>query len=274
MIPNGWYMICPSNALAPGRRITERALGTSLQLERDPEGRIAVRDADGRERLGRQANEMILVWEGDLPPAFSIDAFPELSDAQWTSVKWTRSRTFATTVENIQRDIVDNFHLDPVHHIENPETRASADGYFLNAVSQGFVNLWRFGAPPGFAHLRFEGRLHGPGLLMYHSRITFWLKVEALVFNALMPIDEGHVCIHGGVMVRKSFLPGMAAFVQWRAMGSLLDDYERDSANWESREGRLAAPALTTEDEALFALYERWIHQFRPAASPRAAVLP
>ena len=128
MVPKSWYMVLPSSALRPGQSQKERVLCTELTLARAAGGALDVRDATGAVRRVLEVNDMIMVWEGDGEPDFTIAPCAELSDYAWTGVSWGRSPIYKTSVVNVQRDVVDNDHFAPVHHLAGAETTAQPEG--------------------------------------------------------------------------------------------------------------------------------------------------
>jgi hypothetical protein len=261
MIPDGWYMVLPSSALRSGQTHTEQALCTQLTITRQANGAVSVTDATGATRQVLEVNDMITVWEGDGKPGFAIEACAELSDRAWTGVRWGRSPVYQTSVVNVQRDVVDNDHFAPVHHLEGAETTAQPAGPYLDTVSQGIMNLRRLGGPPMLCHIRLTGRLHGVGLLTYRTTITLGTQLCSLVLSAPTPIDAHTVRFHVGISVKRLF-PVASEVMRYAVLASVLKDISRDAQHWETPVGRLGEDrARAAEQVRMFGVFDRWLEQ-------------
>ncbi len=261
-IPESWYMAAPSGQVARGATVREAMLGTEVTLTRGADGVVAARDARGRARAVCEVSDMVLVWEGRGEPTFAVAPFAEHGDPAWTGFRWTRSRTYATPVQNVQRDVIDNDHFAPVHHLDRAETRAAFAGPFVDTVSQGIMNLARIGGPPLKCHIRLDGRLHGVGLLTYRTTITLGIQIRGLLVTAPTPVDERRVRFHIGALTDRWKIPGVAALVRRGVVASVVADTERDAMHWESPAGRYEAAAPDPENPVHFARFERWLAQF------------
>lgn len=269
-IPESWYMVAPSGRVERGGALREALLGTELTLTRRADGRVDARDAAGRARAVAEVNGMVLVWEGAGDPTWEVAPFAEYGDPAWTDLRWARSRTYAAPVQTVQRDVVDNDHFAPVHHLDGPETRARFEGHHVHTVSQGIMNLARIGGPPLRCHIRLAGTLHGVGLLTYRTTITIGLQIHGLLVTAPTPVDSARVRFYVGAMTGRWRIPGVAALVRRGVVASVLDDTERDAAYWESPAGRYLSPTPDPEWPERRAAFERWLAQFAPAAAAAA----
>ena len=261
-IPDGWYMALPGSSLRAAAPARVRMLGTELTVERSAAGSAVARDAAGRPRLAREVNDMVVVWHGDAEPTFDVAPCPELESGRWTSVLWGASRVYATAVQNVQRDVVDNAHFEPVHHLSGAETRVDPRGPYLDTTSQGIMNMRRLGGPPMLAHIRLDGRLHGLGLLTYRTTITLGVQIRSLVLSAPTPIDDRHVRMQLGIATPRLPVPGAAAVLRKAIHLSVLADYERDAVHWESARARFAGGVVDDEASRLLGTFDRWLEQF------------
>jgi len=265
MFPSGWYMVAVSSGLAPGASRVDRALGTEFTVTRGRDGSLTVRDAVGRLRQAHEVNDMVLVWEGDGAPDFTIDPCEELGDRKWTDIRWGRSPVYRTSVVAVQRDVVDNDHFGPVHHLDQAETRAHPRGPFLDTVSQGIINLSRLGGPQLLGHIRLTGRLHGIGLLTYRTTITLGIRLRSLVLSAPTPVDADHVQFHVGVAVRRIF-PGASELMRASVLASVLNDIRNDAVLWEAPAGAGESAARLPEQARMFEMFDTWLTQHLPGA--------
>lgn len=265
-IPESWYMAAPSEDLVLGVERREAMLGTEITLARGADGRVQARDAAGRARAVSEVNGMVLVWEGAGDPRWELDAFAEYGDARWTDFKWARSRIYTVPVQSVQRDVVDNDHFAPVHHLDGPETRARFEGHSVHTVSQGIMNLARIGGPPLRCHIRLAGTLHGVGILTYRTTITIGIQIHGLLVTAPTPVDASRVRFRIGAMTGRWRIPGVAALVRRGVVASVIEDTERDATYWESPEGRYLSPTPDPEWPERRTSFERWLSQFLPAA--------
>jgi phenylpropionate dioxygenase-like ring-hydroxylating dioxygenase large terminal subunit len=266
MIPRGWYVVCTSADLERAGPRSANLFGTTLHLQRNASGEPAIRDEDG-ELPAYEIAGAVFAWYGGHPPDWRPGPFPELADRRWTQVHWLPSEPVRTTVQNAQRDVVDNAHFGPVHGLRNADTRAWDAGHAFDTVSQGIITLRRIGGPPLLAHLSLDGRLHGPGLLVYRTTVTIGFQISNLVFSAVTPIDDERCVFFAGVSVRKLPLPGVNRFVVKSAARSLLLDYESDAAYWSGGRVRDAAAGEPTDDERrMDKLFHEWLAQYLPAA--------
>jgi hypothetical protein len=264
MFPNGWYVIHAGDGLIPGTRKRAQLLCTELEIAREVDGAVTVTDADGRVLAVHQIAGAVLVWHGAGAPAWRVGPFPELDGRRWTPVHWLPSGEVHTTVENAQRDVLDNAHFGPVHGLREADTRAHRYGHALDTVSQGIVSLRRIGGPPLLAHLRLNGRLHGPGVLVYRTTLTIGFQIRNLVFSAVTPATEEDRCVFfAGVAVRRLPLPFVNQMMVRTTAKGLLLDYEADAAYWAAGRVRPAeAGPVTEEDRRLAELYDDWLAQY------------
>ncbi len=209
---------------------------------------------------------MVLVWEGDGSSDFTIDRCEELGDRRWTDIRWGRSPVYRTSVVAVQRDVVDNDHFGPVHHLDQAETRAHPRGPFLDTVSQGIINLSRLGGPPLLGHIRLMGRLHGIGLLTYRTTITLGIRLRSLVLSAPTPIDADHVQFHVGVAVRRIF-PGASELMRAAVLASVLNDIRNDAVLWEAPAGAGESAPRLPEQARMFEIFDTWLTQHLPGAA-------
>ena len=262
-LPTGWYVIHAGPGLEPGTRVSSNLLCTQLQIARAADRSVTVHDADGRELLTQEIAGAVFAWHGGETPTWRVGPFPQLGDGRWTPVHWVPAPEVNTTVENAQHDVLDNAHFGPVHGLRDAETRARADGHALNTVSQGIISLRRIGGPPLLAHLKLDGRLHGPGLLVYTTIITIGVQIRNLVFSAVTPTTSPDRCMFfAGVAVRRLPLPWVNQLMIRTAAKGLLADYQADAAYWAA--GRIRPPEAgepTEEELQLDALYDSWMAQ-------------
>ncbi len=255
-------MATPAGRLGLGATMREPMLGTEITLTRGADGRVEARDARGRLRTVAEVSDMVLVWEGAADPTYEVAPFAELGDPAWTDFRWARSRRYATPVQNVQRDVVDNDHFAPVHHLDRAETRASFDGCFVDTTSHGIMNLARIGGPPLRCHIRLDGRLHGVGILTYRTTITIGIQIHGLLVTAPTPVDADHVRFHVGALTRRWKIPGIATLVRRGVVASVIADTARDAMHWESPSGRYEAASPDPDGPALAARFDRWMEQF------------
>lgn len=268
--PAGWYVVHDGNGLGPGHPVAVEALGGRLLLERRSGGGVRVRTGSGAELPVDGLGGAVAVWSGAEPPPYRLGPFPELGERRWSGVRWAATGVVRTTVANAQRDVVDNAHFEPVHGLRNPETRAADRGHAFDTVSQGVISLRRIGGPPLLAHLRLDGRLHGPGLLAYRTTITAGIQIHNLLFSAVTPIDAERSRFFAGIAVRRLRVPVLDRLILRSAIAGLLQDYDRDAAYWAA--GRPRPPEAgpeTEEEQAMGERFERWLDRC-PAGVPAA----
>jgi phenylpropionate dioxygenase-like ring-hydroxylating dioxygenase large terminal subunit len=265
MFPHGWYVVHAGPQLEPGTTRTADLLDRTLTITREQSGGVIVTDATGHHLPVHETAGAVFAWWGPDSPDWQVGPFPELNDTRrWTPVHWLRSGVVRTTVENAQRDVVDNAHFEPVHGLRHASTTARPAGRYLDTVSQGIITLRRIGGPPLLAHLYLDGQLHGPGLLVYRTTITIGIQVHNLVFSAVTPVDGENSVFFAGVAVRKLPIPGVNGLVNRAAAKGILADYEADARFWASGRQRSPDAGEPTEDELrMFAMYEGWLAQYQ-----------
>ena len=264
MVPSAWYPVLPSSQLTAGSSTTLAFAGGELALSRNADG--ALHSQLPADRVVER-NGLIFVWHGDEAPEFEVEVLPEIGDRGWTSVKWKAMRPFETTIENVMRDVVDNAHFGPVHKMAEADTRAWQDGHHLITRSQGIVDLRRFGGPPLRGHLRLDGRVHGPGLLTYHSVLTLGVQTQTILLSAAYPIDENTVQMWVGVTIPRRRVPGLQRLILSRYLTALERDYLADAEFWESEQGRMAPTPSDAIEEELYEVFDGWFEAFQPIAA-------
>jgi phenylpropionate dioxygenase-like ring-hydroxylating dioxygenase large terminal subunit len=266
--PSAWYVVCLGADLPPGGSVRVDMLSTSMTARRASRGEVqVVDDRTGLALPAREVNEMVMAWYGPGEPRFEIAPIPELSMPGWRRLRWRKPRPFATTVENVMRDVVDNDHFGPVHGLLGARTDAEQNGPFLDTLSEGIIDTSRFAGPKLLAHLRIEGRLHGMGLLVYHMTVTMGLRLRYVTVSTATPIDEGHVRMHLALCMQRAPLGPFSGLVEPLVLDNFAHNFENDRGHWESASGRFEPEARLTRERPLLGIFDRWAAGFTNARS-------
>lgn len=263
-VPDGWYFVHDVASLRPASAVQVFALGDDLTVARDRGGSVIVRGTDGETRRTDVVAGAVFVWHGRGEPGYRLESTDQ--GPGWTPVRWATTGVVATSVANAMRDVIDNAHFEAVHGLRGAETTAVDAGHAIETVSQGAIRLSRIGLPPLLAHLRLDGRLDGPGLLVYRTTITCGTRIRNVLLSAITPLDGGTARFAVGVSVRR--VPGLSWLIVRTALRGLLRDYDADARYWAAGRPRPeGAGPLRDDERALHALYDAWLARALPAAA-------
>lgn len=264
MLPTAWYPLLPAASLTAGSQETLQRLGSTWTARKSHDGEYSVLEGQ-QARPHRVVNDLLFAWSGSEEPSYEVTQLQEVGSTEYTAVLWKKLRPFATTIENVMRDVVDNAHFEPVHRLYEADTRAWQDGSHLRTRSQGIIDASRFGGPRLRGHLLMNGRVHGPGLLTYQATLTMGIQLSHILLSAAVPVDEEHVQMYVGVSLRKIPLPGVNRFLLRRFLLGLEADYLADAEYWESDAGRMQPEPSDAVEEELYKVFDAWFSEFAPA---------
>jgi hypothetical protein len=240
-------------------------LARSMTASRSQVGAIrVVDDQSGRAQRVRETNQMVFVWHGSDEPEFEIAPIAELNAPNWRPLRWRKLRPFATTLENVKRDVVDDHHFGPVHGVHDAHTRASIQGPFFDTVTEGLIDTSRFAGPRLLAHLRLDGRLHGLGLLVYHMTVTMGIQLRFVTLSTATPIDAAHTRMYIALCMQRAPLGPLAGLVEPLVFKNFALNFEHDRIHWETPKGRFDPDVRLPAEAELLEVFERWAAGFSP----------
>lgn len=212
----------------------------------------------------KEINAMILVWH-DLAgrePLWDIPMVTEVIDSGWTEPR-TREWTVRSCNQEMAENQVDAAHFRYLHGTtEMPTWDSTANGpHLLTSSTTGMstpmgnvdgkieVNAWGF----GFTTTRFTG------------------LIETLLLSSAAPIDEDHVIIRFGFMVR-DIGKGITGGVGKAFMTEISRQLEQDIPIWENK--IYIDPPVLCDGDGPIGKFRRWAKQFYPDLSSGKALAP
>lgn len=161
--------------------------------------------------------------------------------------------------QDIMENSVDSAHFRAVHGHATPVNEFHVEGKELRITQ--VVTLRRF-----FTELKGELQFHmiEPGFHYVHFPEI--MKVRALVFSSLVPVDEELTNHRLMIWVKKLPLPGLSRLIRRIVISEMMRTYREDLQIWQSKE-YLPHPVLCDGDGAIMKL-RRWYGQFFEAAEP------
>ena len=201
-----------------------------------------------------ELNHMIFVWHHteDKPPSWEVPEIPELSDPEWTTVRYFEIEV-PVHMQDMAENNCDPVHFQYVHGMEGTppsETSFAEDGRFFRAVSETErelpdgntikTRLVRDTWGLGISSVYIEG-VPGAGLYM---------------FSSTTPTDETNTISRWAFTVTKNMVDVAGEeFIQHLSTG-----INQDIRIWKNKIHR-AQPVLCEADTFL-AEFRRWTKQF------------
>jgi hypothetical protein len=256
-VPDGWFALARSEALAPGGACSLHALGRALRLERDASGAARVVDAEAERALpSRDCNGFVYAWHHARGEAPGYDVARYRADADaWTP--WRASaHVVRVHVQDMTENILDRAHFTSVHDMALPE-RARYDVRFEGA-SLVVDQVMRVTAVHAAGiEVRSRTVTNGPGLVAVEVRQG---PLDMLTYITQTPLDEERCDVRLHFSMRR--LPDASATERVADLNERITraQFEQDVPIWEHKCYR-ARPALADGDGPV-AEYRRWFAQF------------
>lgn len=186
------------------------------------------------------------------PPSYDL---PRIENFDEKSYLAPAKFNFAIRIhgQDIMENSVDSAHFRAVHGHETPENIFLAQGEELRITQ--IVTLKRF-LTTIKGHLDFH--MIEPGFHYVHFPEA--IKVRALVFSSIVPIDEEMTNHRMSIWINKTPIPGFSRLVQRFIISEMMRTYREDMQIWESKE-YLPHPVLCDGDGSIMKL-RRWYSQF------------
>lgn len=270
--PTGWYALCFSGELRPGRPLPGTWLGQQATLHRQPDGAVRVEGAGWpvQERLGA-----VMAWHDPAgrPPQWNL---PVLSEAEWTPFIGHCWPSLATHPQETSENSVDVAHFETVHGYSQVLTLepATTDGPVLQARYAFTRRALPFGVDGMPIRTTFRVQVHGLGFSLVQAEVAqYGLQTRQLVLST--PTDGEHVALRIAVSVRR--LPHGGSISPWLRWvpGPLIDratrrgtlwgfieDVSADLEIWQTKR-HLSRPRLAAGDGPI-GPYRAWCRQFYP----------
>ena len=275
--PTGWYALCFSWELRPGRSLAGTWLGHSLRLHRAADGAVRVEDPEGRPWALDERHGAVLTWydQEGRPPQWSL---PTLSEEEWTPFIGHCWPSVATHPQETTENSVDVAHFSTVHAYSEVATLepASTDGPVLRARYAFTRRALPFGVDGMPIRATFRVQVVGLGYSLVEAEVAqYGLLTRQIVLST--PTDGEHVALRIGVSVRRManggsvspwlrWVPGplMDRMVRRGTLWGFIEDVSADLDIWQTKR-HLARPRLASGDGPI-GPYRAWCQQFYPAA--------
>lgn len=210
----------------------------------------------------REHSGLLFMWHDaqGRAPDYEIPALDEWAAPGWT--RWTMSKLrIRTQPREIVENVVDKAHFPRVHatHVESFENEF--DAHRATQRTRGVA----YPVGGGRDQFEIEATYFGPGVQFS------WMHgvLEARLVNAHVPIDEQHLDLRFGVMLKAIGSEAKTKLFAEKYAENLKRGFHQDIAIWENKLFR-ELPVLCDGDGPIMRL-RQWYAQFY-AAAPRHEV--